>query len=130
MDVVHEFWGACGLKPGVRLSKEQFVQNMADFAVTEHERIARKEEPLLYKLDDIFCDAADTNRDGFLQLDEYETVQTAIGFDAGTAKTAFDVIDKNHDGKLSRDELNEHDFNFWFTLNDADSKGMFGPKYE
>lgn len=129
-DVVREFWGECGLKPGVRLNKQQFIDHMAGFAVAEHARCDRGEEPLLYKLDDIFYDAADTNRDGFLQLDEYERVQTACGFDAGTAKVAFAIIDKNHDGKLSRDELNEHDFNFWFTLNDADSSGMFGAKFE
>lgn len=129
-EVVREFWGECGMKPGVKLNQNEFIDKMAEFAVAEHARIKRGEQPLLYKLDDVFYDAADTNRDGFLQMDEYEKVQMAVGFDSGTAKTAFAIIDKNHDGKLSRDELNESDFNFWFTVDDAQSTGMFGAKFE
>ena len=128
--VVREFWGECGMTPGVKLSKDEFIHRMAEFAVAEHGRIKRGEEPLLYKLDDVFYDAADTNHDGFLSLEEYEKVQMACNFDAGTARTAFGVIDKNNDGKLSRDELNESDFNFWFTVDDAQSTGMFGAKFE
>ena len=129
-EVVREFWGACGLIPGVQLTKDQFIDNMAEFAVTENARRDRGEEPMLYKLDDIFYDVADTNRDGFISLDEYEVIQRALHFEPGVAKTAFDIIDKNHDGKLSREELNEQDFNFWFTLDDETTSGMFGEKYQ
>jgi hypothetical protein len=128
--VVREFWGECGFKPGVKLGRDEFINKMAEFAVVENARLAKGVDPLLYKLDDIFYDAADTNRDGFLSMDEYEKVQMAVGFDAGTAKTAFAVIDKNHDGKLSRDELNESDFGFWFAVDDSKSSGMFGAKFE
>lgn len=129
-EVVREFWGECGLKPGIKLAKNEFIDKMAEFAVVENARRDRGEDPLLYKLDDIFYDAADTNRDGFLSMEEYEKVQMACNFDAGTARMAFAIIDKNHDGKLSRDELNESDFNFWFTVDDAESSGMFGAKFE
>ena len=129
-DVVREFWGECGFKPGVKLGIDEFINRMAEFAVEESNRLAGGQEPLLFKLDDVFYDAADTNRDGFLSMEEYEKVQTAVGFDVGTAKTAFAVIDKNHDGKLSREELNESDFNFWFAVDDEKSAGMFGAKFE
>jgi Ca2+-binding EF-hand superfamily protein len=75
-------------------------------------------------------DAVDTNRDGYLQLVEYEKMMKACNFDAGTAKVAFDTIDTNHDGKLSREELKAYNIKFWFTLDDPEAAGMYGPKFE
>ncbi len=34
-ETTRDFWETTGLKPGVLLSKEQFVEKMADVAVTE-----------------------------------------------------------------------------------------------
>lgn len=121
-----EFWGACGFKPGVRLTKEQFVEKMSEFASLEKARHDEGKDPMIFMIADALYDAADTNHDGFLSLDEYEKVLKASGFDAGTAKIVFDSIDTNHDGKLSRQELKTFNRCFWFTPDG----GMFGEKFE
>ncbi len=127
-----DFWESTGLKPGVLLSKEQFVENTADLAVAEKAKIdeGKLKESLYFTMMETVFDVVDTNRDGNLQLSEYEAMMKASNFDDGTAKIRFDIIDKNHDGKLSRKELLEYNVKFWFTPDDPEAAGLYGPKFE
>jgi Ca2+-binding EF-hand superfamily protein len=126
-----EYWeAACGLKPGVQLTKDQFIENMSKFSAAEKARFDDGKTPLVYPYLDASFDAVDINRDGYLQLDEYKKFMKASNFDAGTAKNVFDIIDTNHDGKLSREELKSYYVKFWFTPNDPEAAGMFGAKFE
>lgn len=135
LEKLHEatrvYWEeACGLKPGVQLTKDQFVDRMSEVAAAERDRYdGQKVSPRFFQVADALYDVADTNRDGFLTVDEYEKVLKATHFDAGTAKIIFDVIDENHDGKISRQELKNYNFNFWF-VPDSKLAGMYGAKYE
>ena len=126
----HEFWVSAGLNPGVFLTKDQFIDNMSELSAAENARLEKGEEPLFFKWMDAVFDAVDTNRDGYLQLDEYEKMMKAGNFDTGTAKIVFDMIDTNHDSKLSRQELKDHNIRFWFTPDDPKAAGLFGPKFE
>ena len=127
-----DFWESTGLKPGVLLSKEQFVEKVAEVAVAEKASFdeGKLKESLFFTMMETVFDAVDTNRDGYLQLNEYATMNKASNFDDGTAKILFDIIDKNHDGKLSRKELLEYNIKFWFTPDDPEAAGLYGAKFE
>ena len=43
---------------------------------------------------------------------------------------AFDIIDTNHDGKLSREELIDFNMKFWFYPDNEETAGLYGPRYE
>lgn len=103
---------------------------MSEFAAAERARRAGQKDPITFKMADALFDVADTNHDGFITLDEYEKVLNASHFDAGTTKIVFDTIDKNHNGKISRKELKDYNFDFWYSPDGAESAGMFGAKYE
>lgn len=125
-----ELWESTGLKPGVLLTKEQFIENMAEVAVVQRAGFDEGKESIFYNMIDSVFDAVDTNRDGYLQLSEYELMMKVSNFDADTAKILFNVIDTNHDGKLSRNELRESNVKFWFTPNDSLVAGLYGKKFE
>ena len=67
-------------------------------------------------------DVADTNHDGFITLDEYRKLLVACNLPESAADDTFKVID--------RDELNKHEFMFWFTTGAHEAKGMFGEAFK
>ena len=124
------FWENVGLKPGVQLTKQEFVDRLAEISVVERAAYDRGEKTLFYQYTDAVFDAVDTSRDGFLQLSEYQKMMKASNFDADTAEYAFKLIDANHDGKLSRQELLDYNSKYWFSPDDPKAAGLYGPKYE
>lgn len=125
-EVMREYCQGIGLKPGVQLTPKQFVQKFAVFAAVEKAKYDMGEEPFLFKLNHAWYNVVDTNHDGTITLDEYTKVTKACNFGDDAASVAFETIDKNHNGKLERKELNEHEFKFWFTVEDTGTDGMFG----
>lgn len=125
-----EYWLVAGLKPGVRLTKDQYIYNMSILAANHKAKYDEGKEIEFFKFIVALFDAVDTNRDGYLQLEEYEKIMVAGNFDAATAKITFDIIDVNSDGKLSRQELKDYHYGFWFLLDDTKSYGLYGHKYE
>ena len=121
------YWeAACGLKPGVQLTKDEFIDRMSKFCSSE----ATKQHPLVFDYLEALYNVTDTNHDGFLSLEEYQKMLKASNFDASAAKIAFDMIDENHDGKLSREEMKKHVVGFWFNADDKETAGMYGAKFE
>lgn len=114
-DATLEYWGHV-LKPGDQLTKEQFVERMAEFGALEKTRHDEGKDPMVFKMVNAMFDVVDTNHDGCLTLDEYEKLLVAINFPTGTAKIVYDAIDTNHNDKLSRQILLEYNYSFWFTL--------------
>ena len=127
---MRDFCAGLGLTEGKKSTREQFVKDFAAFAVVERRKKERGEEPLLLKLNVIWYDVVDTNHDGSLTLDEYRTVMSACNFDPSAADATFKILDKNKNGKVEIKELNEHEFKFWFALEDPGSKGLFGDIFE
>ena len=125
-----EFCAGMGVKKGTKATKDQFVRNFAALAVSECAKKKRGEEPLLNKLNNAYFDAVDTNHDGCVTRDEFRTVLKACNMDPSTADETFKVIDANKNNKIERDEFNEHEFNFWFGVDDAATKGMLGATFE
>ena len=129
---IREFWGEnVGLKPGVKLTKEQYLDVMAEVclrAKTDYEKGNRDSSFFHYQ--NVIFDVVDTNRNGFIELEEYEKLMSASYFGKDVAKIAFDAIDTNHDGKLSREELMDFNQKFWLFPDNEETAGLFGQRYE
>ena len=98
-------------------------------AIAEKARKEKGEETLLHKLNDAWYDAVDTHHDGCVRLDEWRIVLRAGNMESA-ADEIFKALDKNKNGKIERKKLSDNDFNFWYVLDDADTRGMFGDKFE
>ena len=127
---VHEFCAGFGLKKGMKLTKDEWLPKFSAFVVSECARKQRGEEPLLFKVNNAEFDIVDTNRDGFVTLEEYRVLVKAWNYDPDTADETFKLMDTNKNNKLERAELNEYDFKFWYGLDDPETKGMYGEAYE
>ena len=125
-----EYCAAMGIVRGTKATKNEFLKGIAAMAVTEKAKKERGEETALHKLNNAFYDIVDANHDGCVTLDEWKIILRACNFDVSAADETFKVIDKNKNGKIERNELSDAEFNFWYTLDDAGSQGMFGDKFE
>ena len=124
-----EYYGAIGFASGKKLTKEEYLRGFAALAIAERARKERGEETLLHKMNDAWFDAVDTNHDGYVRQDELRMALRGINNESA-AEAIFETLDRNKDGKIERKEISDNDFKFWFHLDDVDSQGMFGDKYE
>ena len=46
------------------------------------------------------------------------------------AEATFNLLDKNKDGKIERKVLIDSAIKFWCDLDDQETKGMFGDRYD
>lgn len=65
-----KFWGATGLKPGIEMTKEKFLQGLNSLAQGELDRKRKGEKTLHEQLNNAFFDVMDINNDGTVTLDE------------------------------------------------------------
>ena len=75
-------------------------------------------------------DVVDTDRSGYVTFEEFKVLMDASHLGEEEAKATFTVLDKNKNGKLERKEFISSNLKFWSTLDDQDTKGMFGDKFE
>ena len=64
------FWGTVGLKPGIEMPKDEFIQGMNRLARDELDRQQRGVKTLHEELNNAFFDVMDVNNDGIVTLDE------------------------------------------------------------
>ena len=129
--VMDEHIVAMGITSGKKLTKDEYVKNMAKMAVVEHAKRVRGEKMSLAKVNDAMYDLFDINHDGTVTLDEFTTVMNIVyGCDSKEAEATFHLIDTNKNGKIERKELTDYELKFWFDLNDEASKRFYGAKYE
>ena len=122
---------AMGITPGKKVTKDEFVKNIAKMAIKENNKRSRGERTYLDILEDAWYDTVDTNHDGFITLDEYRIVMKACNFSPDEVEAGFRAMDVNKNGKVERKELVDHELNYWFGLsNDQANKGMFGSKFD
>ena len=121
---------AMGILPGKKISQDEYIKNMAQMAVKENEKRNKGERTHTDILNDAWYDVVDTNHDGFVTLDEYRLVLKASNFGAESADETFRILDANKNGKIERKELTDHEFKYWYGLNDEGTKGMFGNKFK
>ena len=127
---LREFCGAegIGLTPGKKSTLEDFVNDlMPKFSAAQGE----KGQSLLRQLNEDWYNIVDTTKDGiWVTLDGYKKIMKACNFDDSVAEATFQLLDKENVGKVKRDKLIEMEFEFWFSLERQESKGMFGDTFE
>ena len=122
---------AMGVLPGKKLTKDEFVKNFAEMAVTDSKKRSRDEKTYIGILENAWYDTLDINHDGFVTLDEYRIVLKAWGFTPEEVEAGFSAMDTNKNGKISRKEFVDHVLDYWFGLSeDQARKGMFGARYD
>ena len=119
---------AMGLTPGKKVTKYEFIRDILVYAPREIEKKEKGEDALIDKLNNAWYDAVDTTHDGHVTLEEWRIVTNAWQLDRSVADKTFSTIDHENKGKISRKELNEKLFMFWFAREDEHSKQHFGEK--
>ncbi|KAJ7334561.1 hypothetical protein OS493_014885 [Desmophyllum pertusum] len=126
---LRQFWGAIGLRPGVQMTKQAFVQGVNRLAREELERKRRGQKTLHEQVNNAFFDVMDINNDGTVTLDELKVMMKACDMDPSGADGWFDAADTNKNGKIERQELNMCEFDFWFRPELEENSEMFGGAY-
>ena len=128
--VTLEFTDAIGLTPGVQADKKKFRELAAAMSLAEIGRRDRGEMSLAEKVNNAYFDVLDKNHDGYVTWDEYKVAMEVAGFGEEAGRATFNLLDKDKSGKIDRKEFTDADIKFWFTLDDAETRGMYGAKFE
>ena len=129
-EVWSEYLDVMRVTRGVKVDKQEFIQLSAAMAEGEMVRVNRGEVSMTEKRNNAVFDVLDKNHDGQVTWEEYKLLTEIFDFGEDTAKATFALLDKNKSGKIDRKEFTASQIKFSFTLDDPDTKGMFGSKYE
>jgi len=125
---MQEICSAMGLTPGKKVTKYEFIREILVYAPREIEKKRKGEEVLIDKLNNAWYDAVGITHEGHVTLEEWRVVTNAWQLDRSVADKTFSTIDHENKGKISRKELNEKLFMFWFAREDEHSQRVFGEK--
>ena len=125
-----EFTKAIGITGSMKVGKPKYRELIAGMAVAEVARLKRGEKTLLDIYIDALFDVVDKNHDGYLTWDEYKVMMVAANFGEDAAKATFALMDQDKNEKIDRKEFHRANFNFWFGLDDSESQGLFGDRFE
>jgi len=128
--VTAEFCDAFGLKEGVKADEKKLVELAAAMGVAESTRRRNGEETLTAKVHNAIYDIVDETHDGYVSLPEYRKVMEASDHSPEATEATFNVLDKEKEGKIKRSELIDAAIKFWCELDNQETKGMFGDKYD
>ena len=115
---------------GVKVDKVKFREIAAALSLAEIGRRDRGEMTMAEKVGNAAFDLLGHNHDRSISLDEYKIGMAASGFDEGVAKVTFNFLDKKKSGEIDRKEYSAANAKFWCTLDDPDTQGMYGDKFE
>ena len=88
-----------------RISKEDWLKKVAEIVAADQEKIKRGEEPLLPKTARTYFDMMDSDKDGFVSLEDFKLGAVATGQDAVSAEQAFRAMDKSNSGRIGREDM-------------------------
>ena len=129
--ILEEHIVAMGVTPGKKLTKDEYIKNMAKMAGEEHSKRMKGEKMSLAKVNDALFDVFDLNHDGVVTLEEFKVVMRIVyGCNDEEAEASFRLIDTNKNGTIEREELTDYEINYWFGLDDEATKGLYGAKFE
>ena len=125
---MQEICSAMGLTPGKKATKYEFIRDILVYAPREIEKKRKGEDALIDNLNNAWYDAVCSTHDGHVALEEWRIVTNAWQLDCSVADKTFSTIDRENKGKISRKELNEKLFMFWFAREDEHCQQLFGEK--
>ena len=116
------------LNPGVKLPLEEAIQraNTSLLSMPPEERKEKIHDGVLGKMFDVI----DTNKEGYISLDEAKAFYKVIAPEMTEAEVlhAFELLDTGMDGKISREEFTAAAEDFLFGVEETEiSKLFFGP---
>ena len=128
--IMNEYVDAMGVAEGVKVDKNNFRELAAAMSLAEIGRRDSGEMTMAEKIGNAAFDVLDKNHDGSLTWDEYYAGMKASGFGEEEARASFNFLDKNKSGEIDRKEYSAANIKFWCTLDDPDTPGLYGDKFE
>ncbi len=126
-----EYAETLGLAPGISLTKEEYIKNLAAHVESEVEAYNSGKGSMNDKMN-AFYDLLAKSNDGTISLEEFRTGIKVSNFDVSYADMVFNAIDKDKKGRLERKELIDYHFNLWYTsleiLGRDEIESAFPPK--
>lgn len=129
--VTAEFCDVFGLTEGVKADKNKLIELAAAMGLAELQRVVKGEETITSKVHNAIFDIVDKDHDHrYVTLEEYKIFMEASDHSPEVAEATFNLLDKNKDGKIERKVLIDSAIKFWCDLDDQETKGMFGDRYD
>ena len=128
--VTLEFADVIGLTEGVQADKKKFRELAAAMSLAEIGRRDKGEMTMSEKVDNAYFDVLDKNHDGHVTWDEYKVAMEVLGLGEEEGRATFNLLDKDKSGNIDRKEFTDANIKFWCTLDDPDTQGMFGARFE
>ena len=117
-----EFGAELGIKPGVSVTKEEYVRNYASIAPVEIAKVRHGEGSIMHNVVNRIIDVVDKDHDGTVSKERFRELAVATGvWDLDHFDALFDLLDNNKTGKLERKELCDYYYKVYFTLEDVTS---------
>ena len=126
-----EYAETLGLAPGISLTKEEYIRNLAAHVECEVECYNSGKGSMNDKMN-AFYDLLTKSDDGTISLEEFRNGIKVSNFDVSYADMVFKALDKDQKGRLTRKELIDYHFNLWYTTNEVagreEIESSFPPK--
>ena len=122
-----EFTDAAGLTEA-KVDLEKYQEMVAPVFAADVTRKQNGEPTLLAKMDSAFFKVL--NGDDCVTHDAYIKHLKALNLPTDAADAHFKALDPDSTGKVKQDALIEAHFNFWYTLDDPKTKGLYGASFK
>ena len=115
-----EFAAEFGIKPGISVTKEEYVRNYANLAPGEVAKVRSGEGSVVHKVVNKMIDVTDPPQDGTVSRDRYrEFMAVTEVWSPELIDTIFDLLDTNKTGKLERKAFSDYLYKIILTLGDV-----------
>ena len=115
-----EFASELGVKPGISVTKEEYIRNYAKLAPGEVAKVRSGEGSVLHKTLNKIFDLIDTARDGTVSRESYRQLAIASQvWNPEFVDSLFEIMDTNKTGRLERKAISDYQYRITFTLEDV-----------
>ena len=118
------------MDPSVKLSYDDFADALLKLISAESANLASPDDKMQFAVDielDWFSNL-DMDGDGVVTFKQWSAHYRCMGIDTAHARASFDAINKSGDGKITKEEFVNYQYEFWFRAeNTLKSEIMYGP---